>query len=313
MLSNKINNNLFRAFIEFYWLRPENAAVKYYQSHTWSDIKWKGKSIDICCGDGVYVFLHQGGRFNPNFDCFTNTNPNFSHEKKFIDIYDYSTTKYKPRISKKPKKTISLGTDWKNGMISKSKALNIYDKLLKYDNNKTPLPFKDNEFDFIHSNALYWTRNAPSLLKEAHRILDNNSMAVLEFSTENLLSTIFQMKPILDKKAFDILDRQRSIEMKGIKYNTKDWISYIKKAGFIIEDIRVAWPNKYIVDFWNTGLRPYSHLLIDMANSINPRHRLKIKEEWVNIFYNILKPLCERPKGFKLKEASYITFILRKK
>mgnify|MGYP003872665553 CR=1 FL=1 len=117
--SNKVNNNLFRAFIEFYWLRPENAAVKYYQSHTWSDIKWKGKSIDICCGDGVYVFLHQGGRFNPNFDCFTNTNPNFSHEKKFIDIYDYSTVKYKPRISKKPKKTISLGTDWKNGMISK--------------------------------------------------------------------------------------------------------------------------------------------------------------------------------------------------
>ena len=101
--------------------------------------------------------------------------------------------------------------------------------------------------------------------------------------------------------------------MKGIKYKTKEWKNYIKNSGFIIEDIRVAWPNKMIVDFWNIGLRPFSHLLIEMSNNLNSKNRTRIKKEWVEIFFKILKPLCEKPKKLNLNDASYITFILRKK
>lgn len=308
-----IDDKKFKSFLEFYWLRPENAAVKYFQSSTWADVKWKGKSIDICCGDGVYVFLHQGGKFNNSFDCFTDTKKNFSHNKKFIDIYNSFSKKYVPKIIKKPINNFDVGTDWKTGMLAKSKKLKIFNKLVKHDNNNLPLPFYDSEFNFLHSNALYWTKNAPILLKDVNRILNKNSYAVLEFSTENLLSTIFELKPLLSKEAFRILDRKRSVEMKGIKFKTKQWIQHIKKAGFIIEDIRVAWPNKIIVDFWNTGLRPISHLLIEMANNLNDKNRNKIKKEWVDIMFKILKPLSEKPKKFSLKKASYITFILRKR
>ena len=47
-----------------------NGIVKYFQSESWLDIKWQGKSIDISTADGMYVFLHCGGRFNPKFDFF---------------------------------------------------------------------------------------------------------------------------------------------------------------------------------------------------------------------------------------------------
>ena len=101
--------------------------------------------------------------------------------------------------------------------------------------------------------------------------------------------------------------------MKGVKGDINFWIDVIKKNNFIIEDIRAAWPNQILTDFWNIGLRPISHLLIEMAKNLNNQHRSKIKKEWVKIFYEILLPLCTKPTPYKPKEASYVTFILRKK
>ena len=45
-----------------------------------------------------------------------------------------------------------------------------------------------------------------------------------------MLSTLYDLKPILSKSAFDILDRKRTLEMKGIKGDINDWIDYIKKS-----------------------------------------------------------------------------------
>ncbi len=308
-----INKKKLRNFLNFYWLRPENAIVKYFQSYSWSDIHWKGKSIDISTGDGSYVFLHCGGEFDEKFDFYIDTkSEKFSH-KKFIDIYDSFSKKYKPIIKKRPTKKFTIGTDWKDGLISKANSLNFFEKTLKHDNNFLPFPFHDNEFKFIHSNSLYWTNNPIKLLKDVNRILDKDGLAVLEFSTKNMLSTLYDLKPILSKSAFDILDRKRTLEMKGIKGDINDWIDYIKKSNLKIEEIRWAWPNKIITDFWNTGLRPISHLLIKMANKMSTLDRKKIKQEWVNIFYEILLPLSIKPKTYNPKKASYVTFILRKK
>ena len=308
-----IDKKKLKNFLNFYWLRPENAIVKYFQSYSWSDIKWKGKSVDISTGDGSYVFLHCGGEFDEKFDFYIDTKSEKFTHKKFIDIYDSFSKKYKPIIKKIPDKKFTIGTDWKDGLLAKAKSLNFFDKTIKHDNNFLPFPFEDNEFKFIHSNSLYWTNNPVKLLKDVNRVLDKDGLAVLEFSTQNMLSTLYDLKPILNKTAFDILDRKRTLEMKGIKGNIEDWLNYIKKSNFIIEDIRWAWPNKIITDFWNTGLRPISHLLIKMANNMSVSERRKIKKEWVNIFYEILLPLSTKPKTYNPKKASYVTFIIRKK
>ena len=308
-----INKKKLKNFLNFYWLRPENAIVKYFQSYSWSDIKWKGKSVDISTGDGSYVFLHCGGEFDEKFDFYIDTKSEKFTHKKFVDIYDSFSKKYKPIIKKIPDKKFTIGTDWKDGLLAKAKCLNFFNKTIKHDNNFLPFPFEDSEFKFIHSNSLYWTNNPVKLLKDVNRVLDKDGLAVLEFSTQNMLSTLYDLKPILNKAAFNILDRKRTLEMKGIKGDIKDWVNYIKKSNFIIEDIRWAWPNKIITDFWNTGLRPISHLLIKMANNMSISERKKIKKEWVNIFYEILLPLSTKPKTYNPKKASYVTFIIRKK
>ena len=38
---NKIKKSKLQNFMEFYWMRPENGIVKYFQSESWSDVKIK--------------------------------------------------------------------------------------------------------------------------------------------------------------------------------------------------------------------------------------------------------------------------------
>ena len=81
--------------------------------------KLKNKSLDIATGDGTYLFLHAGGKFNLDFDFYTNTNSaKFSHEK-FIDIYDTFSSSYKPKIKDKAKFNFDVVTDWKKGLLQK--------------------------------------------------------------------------------------------------------------------------------------------------------------------------------------------------
>lgn len=309
---NKIKKNKLQNFMEFYWMRPENGIVKYFQSESWSDIKIKQKSLDISTGDGTYLFLHAEGKFHLDFDFYTNTNSSkFSHEK-FIDIYDTFSSSYKPKIKNKAKFNFDVVTDWKKGLLKKAEKLGCFKETILHDNNKLPLPFEDNEFDFVHSNALYWTNNPIELLKEVRRITNQNSFIVLEYATDKLLSTLFELKPFLDAKAFSILNRKRIEEMKGLKNSYFDIKNQIIKSGLKIEDVRLCWPNKIITNFWNIGLRPVSHLMIEMANDLGKNKRVEIKKKWTKIFTEILTPLSIKPKEFKVQEAPYITFILKK-
>ena len=310
------NYDLFKAFLDLYWLRPENATTSYFQSQTWQDInlgKFKN-SLDIAGGDGCYIFLHLGGRFDERFDFFTKTNASKFKHSKFIDIYNVSSKKFSPKIKKKSRHQFNTVTDWKSGLLDKAKKLKIYKNFILHDNNVLPLPFNDEEYDFIHSNAVYWTSNSKDLLKDISRVAKKDGTLVMEVATNNILSGIKKNKLFLGKKLFDVLDRKRSVEMKMLKATHVDWTNWMKNAGFAIEDVRVAWPNSLISDSWDYGItRPISHLLIKMTEKLSDKNRVEIKREWTKIFFEILVPFCEKPKPFSLNKAPYITYILRKK
>ena len=83
-------------------------------------------------------------------------------------------------------------------------------------------------------------------------------------------------------------------------------------CGFIIKDVHCVFPDKLPVDIWNIGLRPISHLLIQMADSLSLEERKKLKKEWVEIFYKLLKPLLSIKQTYSIEKAPYLTFILNK-
>ena len=54
--------DLLRRFLQAYWLRPENAMWMTIRSMVLSELLLDSPAIDVCCGDGVFSFLHAGGR-----------------------------------------------------------------------------------------------------------------------------------------------------------------------------------------------------------------------------------------------------------
>ena len=66
------------------------------------------------------------------------------------------------------------------------------------------------------------------------------------------------------------------------------------------------------MDFWNIGLRPISHLLIQMSDELNIEKRKRIKEEWVNIFLELFKPLLKLNQSYSIENAPYLSFTLEK-
>jgi len=79
-----------------------------------------------------------------------------------------------------------------------------------------------------------------------------------------------------------------------------------------IDQVSDVFKNKILIDFWNIGSRPISHLLIQMSDSLNPEDRRRIKKEWVGIFFEIFKLLVSLEQTYTLEKSPYLTFVLSK-
>lgn len=298
-------------FLSLFWLRPENGLLCTFKSQAFEDIKFESPSIDISCGDGLFMFIHLGGTFESDFDYFQSTRAKEFKHSSFVDIYDSYQKNYEVRITQRPKTRIDYGTDWKQALLDKASKLNIYEKLILHDNNVIPLPFPDWEFRTVYSNSVYWIKNVENLLSDIHRMLNPNGIAILEVMTPYLLETLDEMTPYLSEEAIAILDRNRRSTMPGSR-EFSEWRELMLNCSFKIEEVRTVYPSKILIDIWNIGLRPISHLLIQMAEALSSEERRKIKQEWVEIFFELFKPLLSTRETYSLEKAPYLLFVLRK-
>ena len=307
---SKIKNDLLKQFLNLYWLRPEVGPECTFRSISLDGLNFESPSIDISCGDGQFTFIHLGGRFDHNFDNFSGTRAkDFSHSS-FVDIHDHFEESYNVKISKKSDFKIDYGTDWKQTLLDKASKLNLYKNLILHDNNK-PLPFPDNHFKTIYSNAVYWVEDPTKLLLEIKRILHPQGKVILQLMTPFHLETLDKFSDFLTEEAVDILDRKRRETMPSLKPYS-EWKQIVSECEFIVDEVRNVFPNKMIIDLWNIGLRPIAHLLIQMSDSLTDENRNKIKTEWVDIFYKLFKPLLDLPTTYTLETSPYLCFVLRK-
>lgn len=306
------NEEKLRKYLNLLWLRPENALLTVFKSLACAHIEFKSPSLDISCGDGINMFLHLGGELHEDFDYFRTTRAKEFKHNAFVDIYDKYDDNYTVDIVQKPAIKIDVGTDWKQALLDKAAKLDLYKKLLLHDNNKIPFPFPDNKFMTIYSNSIYWTENIENLLSEIHRMLKPGGTAVLEVMTPSFTKTLDELEPYFSKEAIDIIDRQRRSTMKGARYY-KEWKETMLKAGFTIEETKCVYPSKILIDIWNIGLRPISHLLIQMSDNLLDKERHEIKKQWVNIFLALFKPLITIEQTYSLEKAPYLCFKLSKR
>jgi SAM-dependent methyltransferase len=303
----------FRKYLNFLWLRPENSFVATLKSLSLkSTMEFKTPSLDISCGDGMFTFMHLGGELDERFDRFVNTRAKEFKHDNFVDIYD-GWDELKPIPIKTSCSTqISVGTDWKQGMLDRARELGVYQDLKLHDNNRLPLPFEDELFETIYSNAIYWISNPTELLSDMRRVLSPMGQTHLHMMTPTFLQTLDEMESWTSPEGRYILNRQRRETMPGLRTLRENEVIF-DAAGFKVDGVESVFPHKLLIDIWNIGTRPLSHLLIRMAESLSPEDRLDIKREWVNILYALLRPFITLPQSYELDKAPLLLFHLSKK
>jgi SAM-dependent methyltransferase len=302
---------IFKQYLNYFWLRPENAVQCALRSISLQDIKFKSPSVDISCGDGMFMFYHFGGQTNFDFDTFKSTQAkDFKHDK-FVDIYNNVDENFTVEVTKKPKQQIDYGTDWKDSLLVKAKKLGIYKSTIWWDNNKIPLPFKDNYCKTIYNNSLHWIADPEPLITDTYRMLKPGGIAIFQAITPYQLETLDKTGRFLSMEAVSILNRQRRETMMGRRTNS-EWCKLFTDCGFEIEQVKNVFPDKLLINLWNTGTRPVSHLLIQMVEQLSKEERHRIKEEWVDICFKLLYPLLSMPETYSLEKSPHLTYVLKK-
>lgn len=281
---------LLRSFVQAYWLRPENAFWMTLRSDAWARCALRAPSIDLSCGDGLFTFLHCGGRLHPDFDVFTSVGSLDQVRACHADMFDHISDHYQPTITSSPATSLDIGTDLKEALLAKASRLNLYGRLVRH-NNDEPLPFDDDSFETVYCNAAYWVTRIDSFLTEIGRITRPTGSIVLQVKLDSMRAyTLSQHQAALGDRFLDIIGRGR-LESWPTLASRATWESRFATAGLCVESA-TPFVTPTHAHVWDIGLRPIAPLLVRMAQAITPETRAAIKKDWVDLFCELLAPLC---------------------
>jgi len=279
-MSNPLQiKNTFQSFFNVYWLRPENAVWRSIDSIYFSKIKFQKPFLDLGCGDGIFSFINLGGKFDDSYDVFRNIKETNSFDKG-ADIYDQNTF-VDPKILKKPKISIDVGIDHKENLLKRASSLKIYNKLIKSDVSKKT-PFKENEFETVFSNIVYWLNgDIFKIINELKRI--SNDRIIICVPNTNFKKSLIYNNYLKNKNNYwaKFLDRGIYSNITKHCYSNSKWEEIFTKSNLKIEK-HFKYLSQDFVKLWGIGLRPFSPYFIEMANSISLKERTKIKKRTVN-------------------------------
>ncbi len=283
--------SLLRAFLQAYWLRPENAMWMTLRSEALAACDMPAPAIDLGCGDGVFMFLHCGGRFEPDFDVFGAVGRLDEVARAHADMFDHVSEDYAPQAVRRPQRTIDCGTDLKSSMLAKAKRLGLYGRFVMHDNNQ-PLPFDNESFRSMYCNAAYWVANIEGFLRELRRVVRCDGRVVLHVKTDAMHDyTLEGFRAVLGDRFLDLIGRGRmdcwpSLTSRG------DWERRFAAAGLRIESA-TPFATRTHAHIWDVGLRPLAPMLVKMANALTAADRAAIKRDWVATLMDLTLPLCD--------------------
>lgn len=301
-----------RRYLNAYWLRPENAFWMTLRSIILARRNLRSPSIDLACGDGVFSFLHAGGRFDEAFDVFGAVGNLARVTSDNADMFDAGSERYRPTVARAPRWRIDVGVDLKPELLAKANELGFYGRLVRQDFN-TPSAFGDESFASVYCNSAYWVREIEQFLRELGRIVRPDGEVILHVKLADMRAyTLGRFEKQLGERFLRIIDRGRR-ECWPTVGTRNEWERRFERAGLEIVEA-TPFVTRTHAHIWDVGLRPIAPLLARMANALTPQTRAEIKRDWVALFTELLDPIC-RP-DFDLfdtrSEPAEIQYVLRR-
>ena len=282
--------DLLDAHLNVYWLRPESALWDAIASALISQFPLHAPSLDLGSGNGVFSFITAGGRFSQDYDWFLNADPRGFWENR--DIYDTFKQRVRPNwVTRMPSCHIDWALDEKKNLLRQATATGFYRHVANADAN-VRLPFRDESFQAVFSNILYWLDSFERTLREIHRVLRRTGRVLLCLPDPrfNDYCVSYQWKES-NSEALRLLNRGRT--------ESNLWtISYPELAKTATAlGFEIAFHRYYLspltLRVWDIGLRPLSPVLIKMANAFENSERRSLKAEWIGIVRPFLLELFE--------------------
>ena len=280
----EIYNELF----SLNWLRPESALFRFIEAKILVHFKDKYLQypiLDLGCGDGLFTSILFGARINKIYDAYESID--FSK----MDIYNNYTKLPENFFVARPS-SIGFGLDIKENAVMRANDLGTYNEVKVGDIRK--LPFENESVNSVFSNMIddIKREDLDMCFKEVNRVLKINGYFVFTTPTKRFREHLlyynkahdFEKQGNTDEYTLFLkLDRGRSEwEPRPLSL----WVELFEKTSFELVEY-VEYGNKNMLQFWDTGFRPFFHYLMNLRNILRKNNMLlPVKKIWVEIIKN---------------------------
>jgi SAM-dependent methyltransferase len=308
-------NHSLNEMLNAHWLRPETALWRCIDIEAMKHFNFLSPSLDFGCGDGTFSFIRAGGSLDITFDAFQSIS-NLDQYFNNVDIFDSYDATARPVVKRRPNYLIDCAFDHKVNLLRKAKLLGLYKNFLVGDGNEG-LPIKDNTFNSIFSNMIYWLNSPSDAFREMARILKPGGRLCTMLPNSSFPEFSYYYNLCIKQKNpsfqfLDKLDRGRLSEIIRHSKSSQEWLKIIADAGFkvISHDRHLS---KTVVQIWDIGLRPLFPILYKMASSLEHSKLIEMKKEWIEILKMFLEPIIKLdPELNQGQEPAFHIFILEK-
>ena len=290
LFDNKELEEIYDELFSLNWLRPESALFRFIEAKILLDFKSKYLRypiLDLGCGDGLFTSILFGARINKIYDAYESID--FSK----TDIYNNYTKQPKDFFMVRPS-PIGFGVDIKENAVMKANDLGTYDEVK--GGNIRKLPFENESVNSVFSNMIddIKREDLDIVFEEVYRVLKMSGYFVFTTPTKRFREFLFYYNKAQDFKKqgntakyslFLEFDRGRSEwEPRPLSL----WVELCRKTSFELVEY-VEYGNKNMLQFWDTGFRPFFHYLMSLRNTLRKNDMLlPVKEIVGEIIKNYL-------------------------